>query len=175
MKLKVLPFALILITAGVVINCENVKALSIKEISTVEAQNTVDLKVYAGYGLTISFQKTEEKITHVFLSDPSRIVFSTNSKDCSKTENTSCQGAANVLFLRQIKPINFPNLTSSQDGGTQLVVLTNGKEGAKQYVFRILPVTGTPEYMSVVVSPVQDNYQEGQHLSLPSLQNTEQD
>ena len=115
MKPKIFSFSCISTLTWTIINCSNVQALptlSIKKISTTEAQaNVINLKVDTGYGLSINFQKTEETITQIWLSDPSRIVFSTNSS-CSKNESgsNSCNGAANVLFLRQIKPINFPNI-----------------------------------------------------------------
>ncbi len=177
MNLKSLTFPLIFLGTLAIINCNDAKASFIKEVSTLEAQNSLDLKVYAGYGLTISFQKTGEKIIQAWLADPSRIVFSTNAKDCSKSDKGSCLAEANVLFLRQIKEINFPNLTKSSDGGTQLVILTSGREGQKQYLFRILPVTGTPEYTSVVLSPLPDStphkkYQDAQQPLLPASQNS---
>lgn len=164
MRLKLIGLSLALMLAGEVIKCNQTLASSVKEISVVQAQNSLDLEVSQGYGLTISFQKTEEKITQVWLADPSQIVFSTNAKNCSKNDNNSpranseiysCQGGANVIFLRQIQPINFPNLTRSNDGGTQLVVLTKSREGQKQYVFRLLPVQETPEYTSIVLNPSQ--------------------
>jgi hypothetical protein len=154
MKLRKFAFLLSLLANGAIINCQNAQALSVKEVSSQQAQMGIDLQVSAGYGLTISFQKTGERISQAWLADPSKIVFSTNTKDCAKNSNTPCNDAANVIFLRQIKEINFPNLTSSSDGGTQLVILTNGKEGQRQYLFRILPVKGTAEYSSVVISPL---------------------
>jgi hypothetical protein len=153
MKVKAFVSCFICIATWAIVNCNSASGLAIKEVSTIEAQNSLDLKVYAGYGLSISFQKTQEIITQIWLADPSRIVFSTNAKDCSKADDSSCSGNANVIFIRQIKLINFPNLMTSIDGGTQLIVLTSGKEGQKQYLFRILPLSGTPEYTSVVLSP----------------------
>lgn len=151
-------------------NYQNAKALAVKEVSSQQAQKGVDLQVSAGYGLTVSFQKTGERISQAWLADPSKIVFSTNVKDCAKNSNTSCNGAANVIFLRQIKEINFPNLTSSSDGGTQLVILTNSKEGQRQYLFRILPVKGNPEYSSVIISPSgESNFNQAKPVSSPSI------
>lgn len=171
MKLKALAFSLLFSAVWAIINCNDVKALSTKEVSTEEAQTGVDLEVYAGYGLTISFQKTGERITQAWLADPSKIVFSTNSKNCSKSSNSSCNSDANVIFLRQIKQLNFPNMTSSRDGGTQLVILTSSNEGQKQYLFRIQPTSGSPQYTSVVLSPSNDRYQDRQQLLLSPVQN----
>lgn len=164
MKLKIIGFSLLLILAVEIIKCNQTLASFVKEISVTQAQNSLDLEVAQGYGLTISFQKTGEQITQAWLADPSRIVFSTNAKNCSKNDSNSlgvnseiysCQGGANVIFIRQIQPINFPNLTRSSDGGTQLVVLTKSREGQKQYIFKLLPVQETPEYTSIVLNPSQ--------------------
>ena len=168
MKLKLIGFSLLLVLAGEVIKCNQTLASPVKEISVIQAQNSLDLEVSEGYGLTISFQKTGEKITQAWLADPSQIAFSTNAKNSSKNDSNppgansdiySCQGGANVIFLRQIQPINFPNLTRSSDGGTQLVVLTKSREGQKQYIFRLLPVQENPEYTSIVLNPSQSEQQ----------------
>ncbi|MBA3920211.1 MAG: hypothetical protein H0X31_00310 [Nostocaceae cyanobacterium] len=159
-------FTLILISVGIMTSYDSVNALSTREISTIQAQNSVDLKVYAGYGLTISFQRTGEKVTQAWIGDPSRITISSNGSLCPKTsDRADCKNVgATVIFLRQLKAINFPNLTKSNDGGTQLIILTLSGEGQKQYQFRVLPATGTPEYTSVVLSPPSP--------SPPPLQNT---
>jgi len=152
MKIKISIF--ILVGFCLAVDYNSVRALTTRDISITQAQNNIDLKVWAGYGLTINFQKTGEKITQAWLSDPSRISFKTNGSLCSKTDQTDCKSAgATVVFLRQIKQINFPNLTRSEDGGTQLVILTNGNEGQKQYQFRIIPARGNPQYASVFIKP----------------------
>jgi len=156
MKITTKIFSLILVYVGIVTSYNSAKAtsVSIREVSTIQAQNSVDLKVWSGYGLTISFSKTGEKITQAWLGDPSRIAFTTNGSLCPKTSTPSgCKNAgATVVFLRQIKPLNFAGLTNSDDGGTQLVILTNGGDGQKQYQFRVVPAKGSPQYTSVVLS-----------------------
>ena len=152
MKIKISIF--ILVGFCLAVDYNSVRALTTRDISITQAQNNIDLKVWAGYGLTINFQKTGEKITQAWLSDPSRIAFKTNGNLCASPDQTNCKSAgATVVFLRQIKPINFPNLTRSEDGGTQLVILTNGNEGQKQYQFRIIPARGNPQYASVFIKP----------------------
>lgn len=151
-------FSFLSMITGVILNFNPVLATPVKEIPATEAQNSLDLEVPKGYGLIISFQKTGEKIIQAWLGDPSQIAFSTNNRICSESDNSSCQSGANVIFLRQIKPLDFPNLTRSSDGGTQLVVFTQGQgqRGQKQYTFRLLPGHETPEYTSVVLSPSQN-------------------
>ena len=81
MKLKLIGFSLLLVLAGEVIKCNQTLASPVKEISVIQAQNSLDLEVSEGYGLTISFQKTGEKITQAWLADPSQIAFSTNANN----------------------------------------------------------------------------------------------
>jgi len=118
----------------------------------------IELKVWSGYGLTINFIPTGEIIQQVWIGDPSRIALTSNGNLCQKTEimnsSQNCTNTgATVLFLRQIKPINFPNLTSSDDKSTQLTVITSGTIGQKQYQFRLIPAKGNPDYTSLVVKP----------------------
>jgi hypothetical protein len=115
----------------------------------------IDLKVWSGYGLTINFIPTGEIIKQVWIGDPSRISFTSNGDLCQKnTSNQDCTNAgATVLFLRHIKPIDFPNITSSGDGSTQITILTNGTNGQKQYQFKLIPSTGKPTYTSLVIKP----------------------
>lgn len=122
----------------------------------------VELKVWRGYGLTINFIPTGETIKQVWIGDPTRISFTSNGNLCQKTNNSNdstenCgNGNATVIFLRQIKPINFPNMTTSGDGSTQITIITSGSDGQKQYQFKLIPAAGQPQYTSLVVKPDSD-------------------
>lgn len=105
-----------------------------------EARQPIDAEVAKGYGLFINFRQLGEEITGVLVGDPTQITFHHNN---------------GFVFIRQIKPINFPGITRSGDGGTQLVVLTNSEYGAKQYVFRLIPVKGSTHYAGIVIKPNQ--------------------
>lgn len=121
----------------------------------------VELKVWRGYGLTINFIPTGEVIKQVWIGDPSRISFTSNGSLCQKTRNSSNNDStdncgndgATVIFLRQIKPISFPNMTTSSDGSTQITIITSGSDGQKQYQFKLIPATGQPNYTSLVIKP----------------------
>ena len=121
----------------------------------------IELKVWRGYGLTINFIPTGETIKQVWIGDPTRISFTSNGSLCQKTDNSSSndstsncgQANATVIFLRQIKPISFPNMTNSSDGSTQITVITSGSDGQKQYQFKLIPATGQPLYTSLVIKP----------------------
>lgn len=110
----------------------------------------IELKVSKGYGLTLDFIATGETIKQVWIGDPSRFAFTSNGNLCSKGDAQNCEGEkATVLFIRQIKPIAFPNMTSSGDGSTQITILTN----QKQYQFKLVADGGQPSYTSLVIKP----------------------
>ena len=143
----------------VFINLGQALALPARTVYSQDAQGTksagVDLKVWSGYGLTISFIPSCEIIKYVWIGDPSRIGFTSNGNLCQKSEkDANCiNSGATVLFIRQIKPIDFPNLTSSEDGSTQMTVITSSTEGQKQYQFRLIPDQGIPSYTSLIIKP----------------------
>src|SRR5689334_22019249 len=64
----------------------------------------IDLKVWKGYGLTINFIATGEKIKQVWLGDPSRFALTSNGNLCQRSTSfneESCGiGGATVLFIR---------------------------------------------------------------------------
>lgn len=117
----------------------------------------IDLKVWKGYGLTINFIPTGEKIKQVWLGDPSRFALTSNGNLCQRSTSSndeSCgTGGATVLFVRQIKPINFPSLTTSPDGSTIITIITDSAEGDKHYQFQLTPASGKPSYTSLIIHP----------------------
>ena len=121
-------------------NFKTQKRLQIKTVSAMEAAQPINAEVAKGYGLFINFRQLGEEITGVLVGDPTQITFHHND---------------GFVFIRQIKPINFPGITRSRDGATQLVVLTNSEYGAKQYVFRLMPVKGNTRYSGIVLKPNQ--------------------
>ncbi|MBD2492126.1 hypothetical protein [Aulosira sp. FACHB-615] len=150
---RYLPISLSII----LINPGQVLAIPVRTIYSQDAQsiqsNGVELRIWKGYGVTINFIPTGEIIKQVWIGDPSRISFTSNGNLCPKETNQDCDGGATVLFLRQIQPINFPHLTSSQDGNTQITILTTGNDGQKQYQFKLIPATGQPQYTSLIIKP----------------------
>jgi hypothetical protein len=148
-----------LLISLVVINSGTVLALPTRTVYSQDAQGTnsmgVDLKVWKGYGLTINFIPTGEIIKQVWLGDPSRFTLTSNGNLCQRgTSDSNCgRVGATVLFLRQIKPINFPTLTSSPDGSTVITVITASSDGQKQYQFKLIPARGKPQYTSLIIKP----------------------
>ena len=106
----------------------------------------VDVRVWAGRATAIDFSQLDERITQVFLADPSRFTYA--------TDVPLNKGEATTLFLRQILPLNFPNLTTAKV--TNLFVKTRTKSGAvRLYTFDVSGGASTPSYsgLSVATSP----------------------
>ncbi|WP_373526253.1 hypothetical protein [Nostoc sp.] len=137
-----------------VLSPAQVLAGSTRTVYSQDAQGSQDmsLKIWKGYGLTINFIPTGETIKQVWIGDPTRISFTSNCQKADNNSNSNCSNGT-VLFLRQIKPISFPNMTNSTDGSTQITVLTTGSGGQKQYQFKLTPATGEPSYTSLVIKP----------------------
>lgn len=158
---QVSPLGFLLITT-LVINAHASTALALPAARNVYSQDAqgsnsqgIDLKIWAGYGLTINFIPTGETIKQVWLGDPSRFALTSNGNLCQRgASDENCgTGGATILFLRQIKPINFPALTSSVDGSTVITVITASADGQKQYQFKLIPARGKPEYTSLIIKP----------------------
>ncbi len=127
-------------------------AISRRIIPAEQAVNGVTLKVWPGYGLTLSFLSVQEVIQQAWLGDPSRISLTSDGQLCPPGGPQGCTGkGAQVLYLRQIRPIAFPDLTRSADGGTLLTVITEARGSRRLYQFQILPAPGVPDYTSVEV------------------------
>ncbi|MBD2503902.1 hypothetical protein [Anabaena azotica] len=152
-----------LLSAVIILDANDTLALpAARNVSSQDAQATtgrgIDLKVWQGYGLTISFIPVGETIKQVWLGDPSRFALSSNGSLCqqgSNNQETCGVGGATVLFIRQIKPISFPSLTNSKDGSTVITILTSSGEGQgqKHYQFKLTPATGNPQYTSLIIHP----------------------
>lgn len=157
---------LLLTTLVINANISTVLALpAARNVYSQDAQGSsshgIDLKIWAGYGLTINFIPTGETIKQVWLGDPSRFALTSNGNLCQRgASDENCgSGGATILFLRQIKPISFPVLTSSQDGSTVITVITASADGQKQYQFQLIPARGKPEYTSLIIKPDSDKPQ----------------
>jgi hypothetical protein len=157
-----------LLITTLVINAHAGTALALPAARNVYSQDAqgsnshgIDLKIWAGYGLTINFIPTGETIKQVWLGDPSHFALTSNGNLCQRgASDENCgSGGATILFLRQIKPISFPALTSSQDGSTVITVITASTDGQKQYQFKLIPARGKPEYTSLIIKPDSEKLQ----------------
>ena len=107
----------------------------------------VTVELYPGHGTTLNFRSTGETIRRVWLDDLSKVTLSFDDAGCSVSE-TGNECAAQVIHLRRINPLEFPNLPTT--GTTLLTVLTDGG----LYLFRLaFPESGNPNYYSLEIQP----------------------
>lgn len=107
----------------------------------------ITVELYPGHGTTLNFRSTGETIRRAWLDDLSKATLSFDDASCavSGTEN---ECAAQVIHLRRINPLEFPNLPATQT--TLLTVLTDGG----LYLFRLaFPESGSPRYYSLDIQP----------------------
>jgi hypothetical protein len=131
-----------------------VLAASARVVYSSDAARGLTLKVWAGYGLSISFLENRGIIKQVWLGNPGLFAVSSDGVLCPQlgTNSQSCNNAgARVIFLRTITPVNIPGLPPSPDGSTQITLLVHEPTGEKQYQFRLVPAKGIPEYTSLSI------------------------
>jgi hypothetical protein len=104
------------------------------------------VQVWAGRATAIDFSQIGERIVQVFLADPSRIVYASDAPVES--------GMATTVFLRQISPLNFPNLTRAYV--TNLFVKTQASNGQLHlHTFNVMPGQKQPTYSGIAIAPAR--------------------
>lgn len=114
---------------------------AILEVSTNDSRGlsgkAINVKVWAGRATAIDLSGVNERITQVFLADPSRFTYATDTPLES--------GKATTIFLRQIQPLKFPQLTTATV--TNLFVKTTTAKGTTRlYTFNLQPGKNLPKY-----------------------------
>ncbi|MCY6494247.1 hypothetical protein [Leptolyngbya sp. GGD] len=157
---KALSSALMLCVPSVFL-VQIANATVVRNVSSDQAQGIVgeaiSLDVSPGVGLNISFIQTGELVKKAWIDDPSRITLSFDGTLCqtiSQGQECDSDQGASVVHLRQIRPIQFPDLPRSNANGTLLTLITEGSEGRKLYQFRVRPVTREPKYTTIAVRPI---------------------
>lgn len=123
-------------------------AIGVENVPTSHAEGRAGaiprLKVWSGAGLNINFVATGEKITKVWLDDPSRLTVDFDAPLDG--------GGASIVHLRRIQGLDFHRLPATPT--TVLTVVTQGQLGEKKlYQFEIAYGSGTPSYSTVNVNP----------------------
>lgn len=109
---------------------------------------SINVQVWSGRATAIDFSDVNEQITQIFLADPSRFTYA--------TDTPLSNGQATTVFLRRIKPLNFPNLTTANV--TNLFVKTKTSAGnSRLYTFNIQPGQNQPRYSTVNMAPIKAN------------------
>ena len=131
-----------------------------RRISTSDAMGlngrTIELLVYPGYDLTIDFLQLNEIIVDATPGDPTSFAFNGLVGNLCPTfgASTNCDGdGSRLLRIRQIKPIDFPHITTSSDGSTTLTLVTRGNEGFKVYKFILKKGSGKPAFNHLSITP----------------------
>lgn len=110
-------------------------------------KEVVAVELYPGHGTTLNFRSTGETIRRAWLDDLSKVTLSFDDASCSLSE-TENECAAQVIHLRRIHPLEFPNLPVTQT--TLLTVLTDGG----LYLFRLtFPESGHAQYHALDIQP----------------------
>lgn len=109
---------------------------------------SINVQVWSGRATAIDFSNVNEQITQIFLADPSRFTYA--------TDTPLSNGQATTVFLRRIKPLKFPNLTTANV--TNLFVKTKTSAGnSRLYTFNIQPGQNQPRYSTVNMAPIKAN------------------
>ncbi len=136
-----------------------VMASGTRRISSSDAQGlngkTIELSIHEGYELTVDFLGLGETIVDVSPGDPSNFAFAGMvGKICPSFIQVPCEGnGAKILKIRQIKSIEFDNITSSSDGSTTLTIATQGVAGYQVYTFILKKGQDKPSFNHVRVTP----------------------
>ncbi|NJO28441.1 MAG: hypothetical protein HC836_39880 [Richelia sp. RM2_1_2] len=103
----------------------------------------IDIKVWSGRATAVDFSEVNERITQIFLADPTHFTYATDTP----LDN----GQATTIFLRKIQPLKFPNLTTTNI--TNLFVKTKTTDGkAHLYTFNLLHSNSSPAYSGLSLS-----------------------
>ncbi|NJO64468.1 MAG: hypothetical protein HC836_41895 [Richelia sp. RM2_1_2] len=103
----------------------------------------VDINVWSGRATAIDFSGVNERITQIFLADPTNFTYATDTPLDS--------GQATTVFLRKIQPLKFPNLTTTNI--TNLFVKTKTSDGKSHlYTFNLQKSNSSPSYSGLSIS-----------------------
>lgn len=114
-------------------------------IPETEAQSKpIPINIVSGKASAIHFQNNQ-RISYVLLSDRSRVVYSLNAETDT--------GEARSIFLRQIKPLEFPYETTNAKPNLQVIAIDD-EGNQKQYEF-IIDNSPKNETSISIVPPVE--------------------
>ena len=108
------------------------------------------IELSPGYGVNISFIKSDEIVEKVWLDNPT--FASLDVDGCLSVEGRECdKEGATVIHLRQIKPLNVRQLPFSNT--SLLTVIAKGQSGRKVYLFKVGMGNTTPTYHTLEIIP----------------------
>ncbi len=129
---------------------QNVKQIPQGIATGHNSQNIPKIELSPGYGVNISFIKSNEIVEKVWLDNP---VFASLDVDgCLSTEGKECEKeGATVIHLRRIKPLKVKQLPLSNS--SLLTVISKGKSGRKVYLFKVVMGDKTPTFHTLEIIP----------------------
>ncbi|MEB3215210.1 MAG: hypothetical protein VKN72_02980 [Nostocales cyanobacterium 94392] len=117
----------------------------------------INIEVWNGRATAVDFSGVNERITQIFLADPTHFTYATDTPLDS--------GRATTVFLRKIQPLKFPNLTTTNI--TNLFVKTRTSDGKVHlYTFNLQKSNSSPAYSGLSISNQTPNTDERE----PTLQ-----
>jgi hypothetical protein len=131
-------------------------ANSVRTITTEQANGSVDGKllevpVAKGFGVSIDFNETGERIYRVWMDDPSRIVFDTDSPISSDSSGSVTAGAT-IIHLKQVNTIEFEGLPRTSSTLMTVVTQTTAGEN-RSYQFRVTPINTESQVSLIRIIP----------------------
>ncbi len=145
-----------LITVSFSVNAQQPGALTTSPSQSV-TEKAINLQVWTGRATAIDFSSVNEQITQIFLADPSRFTYATDAPLEA--------GRATTIFLRRIKPLQFPNLTTASV--TNLFVKTKTANGnVRLYTFNLQAGKNSPKYSTIDIAAVSGIEQQRQTLEV---------
>ncbi|WP_414624388.1 hypothetical protein [Calothrix sp. CCY 0018] len=126
-------------------------------VATGNSESEIPLiELSPGYGVNISFIATGEKVEKVWLDNPA--IASLDVDGCLSGLGKECESdnGATVLHLRQIKPLDFKQLPSSNS--SLLTVVAKGKDKRRVYLFRVAMGDKTRKFHTIEITPTQEEF-----------------
>ena len=120
------------------------------------------IELSPGYGVNISFIKSDEIIEKVWLDNPT--FASLDVDGCLSTTTRECdKEGATVIHLRRIKPLKVRQLPLSNT--SLLTVIAKGKSERKVYLFKVGMGNKAPTYHTLEIIPDNKIIPENTHFN----------
>ncbi|MBW4628993.1 MAG: hypothetical protein KME49_26665 [Brasilonema octagenarum HA4186-MV1] len=112
-----------------------VRRVSVSVATGQRGEKLTTIELLPGYGVNLSFIPTGETVQKVWFDNPA--IASLDVEGCLEGLGRECeQEGASVLHLRSMKPMNIPGLHKTNS--SLLTVITNGSDGRRVYLFRVV-------------------------------------
>ncbi|MBF2018468.1 MAG: hypothetical protein IGS23_25385 [Rivularia sp. T60_A2020_040] len=139
-------------------------------VATGNSESEIPLiKLSPGYGVNISFIPTGEIVEKVWLDNPA--IASLNVDGCLSGLGKECESGngATVLHLRQIKPLHFKQLPSSNS--SLLTVVARGEDKRRVYLFQVAIVDTKPNFHTIEITPTQEEFNTNRFPNITHIKN----